>query len=494
MLKKSMCCALSLALCAVLSAGCGNEVEKEPEADTSDTVISGVIESKYTNRDLDWSYAPDEAQKISLAGESCTITEAGIYVLTGSLDDGQIIVDAGDQDKVQLVLDGVDIACSSGPAILVENADKTFITLAEGSSNKLSDGSSVSSSEDQPWGALFSKDDLTINGPGDLTVTGNYENGIVSKDDLRITGGKISVTAVEDGIRGRNSVSVYSGEITIEAGGDGIKANNDEDEGKGWVSIDGGTVTVKGVTSQGIDAYYAAQMTGGTVRIDSQNEGIQGMIVYIMDGNLSVTSQDDCLNATDSSRESGEAAMENVLLEIAGGELQLSSAAGDGLDSNGDLNVSGGTTVIQGSSGGAEVPIDYNGTGTISGGTVLAAGNIQMGQNFGSDSEQCSILCSASGSAGDEIVLTDEDGKEIAGFKAERSFSGVLISTPLLEEGKSYTLRAGDTEKAVELTEKIYSEGGLAGGGRGGFGGQKPEDGGMRQDKPGKPGNEGQMI
>ena len=458
--------AVLLLTAMMLLTACSGTATKEESGD--DVIISGKVDSEYTQRDLSGDWDAEAAVETDLSDGSVTITDEGVYVFSGKLENGQIIVDAEDTDKVQIVLNGADISCSDGPGILVENADKTFITLAEGTENSVSDGSDYGSDEDEPWGAIFSRDTLTVNGSGSLTVTGNHQNGIVSKDDLKITGGTITVTAEDDGIRGRDSVRIYDGEITITAEGDGIKSNNDEDEEQGYVSVDGGSLTINGTESQGIDAYYVAQFTGGTVKIDSENEGIQARIVYIQDGALNIKASDDCLNGTNGNADEKETAQNGVSVEISGGTMNLSTEAGDGMDSNGDLTVSGGTVVIQGSWGGAEVPIDYNGEGTITGGTILAAGNSQMAQNFGENSTQCSLLyCGNSYEADTQICLMDADGNELAAFTAEKNFSAVLISTPDMQQGASYTLKIGEDEKTVTLNNIITGEGSLDGMGRG---------------------------
>ncbi len=459
-IRKYIAAVLLLSFVMASLASCGTSDPAKSETDPSDTIVSGKIDVKYTHRDLDGSWDDGEATKVALSDESYTIKEAGVYVFSGTLKDGQIIVDAGDTDKVQIVLNGADLKCDSGPAIMVENADKTFLTLAEGSENTVADGKAYDVTEDQPWGAIFSRDTLTINGSGKLTVAGSYNNGIVSKDDLKITGGEIQVTAKNDGLRGRDSVRIYDGKISIDAAGDGIKSNNDTDEGKGFVSIDGGEIEIENVSSQGIDAFYVAQVTGGAVSIDSSNEGIQGKLIYIQDGGLDIRVSDDCLNATDSTQTGSENAQDGVGLEIAGGTLNLSTTAGDGLDSNGDLTVSGGTTMIQGSSGGAEVNLDYNGKGVITGGTVIGVGNTQMAQNFGEDSAQGSILYGTENTeAGTTVTLMDADGKELASIKADRSFSSVLVSSPDMKKGETYTLKIGSDSQEIELSTLVVSEG-----------------------------------
>ncbi len=443
-------------------SSCG---ENAVEESGTELMISGKMDSSYTRRDLDGNWNPETATETVLSNESVTITKEGVYVFSGKLEDGQIIVDAKDTDKVQIVLNGAEISCSDGPGILVENADKTFITLAEGTENSVADGTDYSSAEDEPWGAVFSRDTLTINGSGCLNVMGNYLNGIVSKGDLKITGGTISITAKYDGIRGRDSVRIHDGEITVTAEGDGIKSNNDGDKEQGYVSVDGGNLCINGVGSQGIDADYVAQITGGTVEIDSENEGIQASLVYMQDGELNIMASDDCINATKGNSDEKKTEQEGVSIEIVGGTMTLSTETGDGLDSNGDLTVSGGFITVQGSSDGAEVPIDYNGEAFISGGTVLAAGNSQMAQNFGENLTQCSLLYKGGDyDAGTKICLTDSEGKELVSFTAEKEFSAVLISTTDMEEDADYTLKIGGDEESLTLNGVITVEGGIRGG------------------------------
>ncbi len=183
---------------------------------------------------------------VSVNGSIVTITDEGIYLINGTLDDGQIIVDA-DKNKVQLVLDNATVNCSNSSAIYVASAKKTFITLADGSKNYVSDGSVyefADSAEDEPDAAIFSKDSLTLNGNGELEVNGNYNDGIRSKDDIVITGGKITVNAVDNAIKGKDYVAVADGDLTLTAGGNGINSSNNTDASMGFVYIEGGTFNI----------------------------------------------------------------------------------------------------------------------------------------------------------------------------------------------------------------------------------------------------------
>lgn len=272
---------------------------------------ASALDLEYSKRDTDPSYDAASATKIALADGGCTvdgsgaaadgavvtISEEGTYVLSGTLGDGHVVVDAPDTAKVQVVFDGVNIACSNGPAFYVKSADKCFVTLADGSENMLADGATYAAdAEDEPYGALFSKDDLTINGSGSLTVEGAYENGIVSKDDLVITGGTINVNAVADGLRGKDCVKIADGTITVVAGGDGIKSNNDSDATRGFVSIDGGTITVN-AGDKGVKAEFYARVAGGTLVLNSADDAVHSNLeVLIAGGNLTINAGDDAIH------------------------------------------------------------------------------------------------------------------------------------------------------------------------------------------------------
>lgn len=218
-------------------------------------------------------------------GSKVVINASGTYSVEGTLTDGQIIVDAQDIDRVQLFLNGVDITSSNTSPIYVKNCDKTILTVVEGTTNKLSDGESYvleNQEENEPNACIYSKDDLTINGKGDLEVNGNYDNGITCKDDLKINGTNLVVNAVNNGIRGKDSVIIKDGDITVDAGGDGIKSNNDTDTEKGYIVIE-----------------------NGIIKVTSGEDGIQAETnLSILDGDINITSGGGSVNSSKTS--SGE--------------------------------------------------------------------------------------------------------------------------------------------------------------------------------------------
>lgn len=182
---------------------------------------------------------------VSVTDSAITVSGEGIYHITGTLDDGQIIVDA-DKNKVQLVLDNVSVSCSNAPAVYVKSAKKVFVTLADGSKNYISDGTdySVTDSAENPDAAIFSHDSLTFNGKGELNVTGNYNDGISSKDDVVITGGTITVNSAGDAIKAKDYIAVADGVLNLTAGHHGINASNQNDDSMGFVYIEGGVFNI----------------------------------------------------------------------------------------------------------------------------------------------------------------------------------------------------------------------------------------------------------
>ncbi len=203
---------------------------------------------------------------VSISGNIITISKEGTYVLSGALSEGQIVVDA-DSAKVQLVLDNADITCASSAAIYVKNADKAFITLAEGSENILMNTAEYEAIDDNNIDAvIFSKDDLTLNGKGTLTINSEYGHGIVSKDDLKLVGGIYNITAENHALSGKDSVRIAEGTYNLTSGKDGIHSENADDDEKGFVYIASGDFTIES-TGDGIDASYVVQIDDGAFDI-----------------------------------------------------------------------------------------------------------------------------------------------------------------------------------------------------------------------------------
>ena len=270
----------SLAGCAQIGSANNSTVSSSPSATGDATGGTQSLSSNVSGSDTDTSWSESDTKivlngaSISVSGAGATvngsvvtITEAGTYVVSGTLTDGQIAVAAANTDKVHLVLNGADITNKTGAPIYASQCDKLIITLAEGTKNSLTDGGAnfqyADTTEEEPNAALFCKDDLTINGNGSLTVNAGFKNGIGSKDDLLIVSGDITVTAANHGLRGNDSVTMLSGSLNITAANDGIQTNNTEDPSLGWILIENGTLTIT-AGNDGIQADTTVTLSGAT--------------------------------------------------------------------------------------------------------------------------------------------------------------------------------------------------------------------------------------
>lgn len=658
---------LCIALCACMALnGCSStslpDDTLSSEQEEMDDSVSSSEDSAYTYSDyeLDDSFDRQSAASITLSGSTAqsngsgvsinnatvTISKEGCYLINGELEDGQIIVDAGDSDKVQLVLDNASIHCSTGSAILVRNADNVKVTLAADSENELSDGTEYQTDNDNPDAALFSKDDLVINGSGSLTVQGNYKHGIAGNDDLVITGGRLTVNSLSHALRGKDSVAILDGTFVLTSQKDGIQASNTEDSTKGWVQIDGGnftiqssgdgiqaetnlsiydgsftitsgggavngadhtenrgggfgrpggnrpdsangqtslempsqpaeggqtpsempsqpaegeqsssgnesdyselifdpddfddtstddsdtTVSTKGIKAgnalliqqgtfvidsaddaihsnysvtidggsfqlssgdDGIHAEAYLNINGGTTTIAESYEGLEAAQIHISGGTTQVSSSDDGLNATGGSSFElvdgllvlkdisssdteqtfgGRGGMfeveDNCDITISGGNLTVTTSNGDGIDSNGSLNVSGGTVLVFGSSSGGEGALDYTGSSSISGGTLVALGSSGMAQSMEPDDSHATLMVTWDEvqPAGTRLTLCTQQGEILCSLQSTNSFQTAVIGTDSLSAGQEVSLYTGGTVNSDSqlLTMGTLSDGEL---------------------------------
>lgn len=333
---------------------------------TANVTSNGAINASelFTDRDLRQNADLSEAKSIALSdGQDVSITSAGVYVLSGTASSVTVTVDAADDDKVQIVLSGASITNSSAPAIYVKNADKVFVTTADGTYNSLSvTGAFTADGDTNTDAVIFSKDDLVLKGLGTLTIS-STENGISCKDDLKITGGTISITSEADAIEANDSIAIADGTITISSRKDGLHAENDEDDSTGWIYICGGTLDIS-ASSDGIQGTTVVQIDDGTVTV-AGSEGIEATYVQINGGNIKVTASDDGINASNKSSQYTPTA------EFNGGYVYISMGQGDtdGVDANGNLYINGGTLDIY-----ANSPFDYDGEAQYNGGTIMVNG------------------------------------------------------------------------------------------------------------------------
>lgn len=266
------------------------------------------------------SIAINPSGAATVHGSKVTITTAGTYRINGSLTDGQVIVDTNDEETVRLILNGVNINCSTSAPIYVRDAEKVVIVLQENTENYVADGATyiLEVGTDEPNAAVFSKSDLTICGAGSLNVDANYNDGIASKDGLIIKNCTINVSSVDDGIRGKDYLVVRASKLTLSVGGDGLKSDNADDVTRGYISVDSGMINI----ACGGDAVQAATdviIAGGEITLTSGG-GSNGVI---------------------GAGVSAKGLKANVSITVDGGAFVISSAD-DAINSNGNVTINGG--------------------------------------------------------------------------------------------------------------------------------------------------------
>lgn len=519
-----------------------------PETESTDSETDGEYypEAKYSDFDLNTSVS-DSAVYVTLSGSQAETTgelevgdgyikieNGGDYVLSGDYS-GQIIVES--EENVHLILSGVTIYNAMAP-IYVKSAKNVCITLATGTVNTISDSSEYTyeDGEDEPAATVYSKDDLTINGDGELIVNANYDKGIHSKDDLKIISGKITVNSVGDAIKGKDCLLIKDGEITITTGVDGLKSNNDSNEEKGYVIIEGGKIKI----SAGDDAVHAESwliVYGGEINITECYEGLEGKKVEIYGGDINIVSSDDSINAasgssgdtdftipdrdfnfsnfnsedgqtppemsdsdntdgtrpempsgdftpgdgqtppempdsdnTDDSTSSGfgkggfggfggfggggnggfnEPAEDGVYIKIFGDNITL-SGGNDVLDSNGTLEITGGTITVNNPNmvvyGEPDCIIDVNGTATVSGGTFIA---YSRGATSASQAFTVPYITSSVTESGASVTVKDASGQTVIEIASAEKCSTLYIASDMLTSGETYTVTVGSTTTEV---------------------------------------------
>ena len=431
----------------VIDKNDGGKVEGSEDGNQSQVELQSY-EDTFTGRDLEQVADLDAAIYVNLSEEAITIdgrgavaegnvvtfTDEGVYVISGSLSDGQLVVDAAKEDKIQLVLQGVSITNVSSAALYVKQADKVFVTTGAGTDNSLqTTGEFVAEDDNNVDGAVFAKEDIIFNGEGTLTINCASDHGIVGKDDIKITGGT----------------------ITVDADGDGLQAN---------------------------DGIYIAD---GNVSVLNSYEGLEAQNISIWNGNITIIAEDDGVNGAGGNDGSGQsfggdnpfAADLSCNVAIYDGVIKI-SADGDGLDSNGNLVINGGEIYVNGPTNGGNGAIDYGGSGIVNGGILVATGADTMAENMSRDSTQCTMMVTLAGQMLEaEIVVSDENGNVILTHTPDKKYNNVVISHPDFEIGKTYTVSAGENTVEVTFESIIYGQG-MMNGGHGGFGGHNGFDGG----------------
>ncbi len=466
---------------------------------TPDAADTSWSESGATVITLNGTSATVSGSGATASGSTVTITAGGTYVLSGTFE-GQVIVNSASSDEVKLVLKGATITSSTGAAIAITDAGEAVVVLADGTTNSLTDAKTYAdtTSEDAPNAALFSMADLTIGGGGSLTVTGQYNDGIASKDGLVISGGTITVKAADDGIRGKDHIAITAGTISVDAGGDALKSDNTKDADSGFVDISGGTIILAAGTKagDGIDAQNDIIVSDGKLTVTQSYEGIEALNIVIGGGTIEVTSSDDGLNVSagkDSTTTTNNAqggpgggagdAVIDGTASISGGTLILHSN-GDGFDSNGTASISGGTVIVD-QVGGGNGALDVNGTFTITGGTLIAVGSSSMPVAPATSSAQGWVMAAVSGQGGSKIQVLSGT-TVLAEFTATREFGNIVYSGTGISSGQQYSVTVNGT--ATTVTANVATAGGMGGGMGGGQAGGQPGGQAGGQAQGGRPG------
>ena len=530
---------------ALVLSGCSktnNSNETSSGSTSTDSSAQGIdVSNMFSDRDKEIGYDEEnstviklsddsttcDSDAVQISGNTVTIIDEGTYILSGTLTDGMVIVDAEDTDKVQLVLDGVDITSAESAAIYVREADKVFITTASDSQNTLTNGGTYTAIDDNNIdAAIFSKSDLTLNGAGSLTITAKAGHGVVSKDDLVLTSRTYQIDAASHGLSGKDSVRIASGSYTIVSGKDGIHAENADDTSLGfvyladgtfditsdgdgisagnWLQADGGVYTVKAgggsenvqksdgewqfgpgqqtestdtteedtVSMKAIKAAGELILKGGKYSLDSADDTIHSNAnITISDGEFTLASGDDGIHADSATT-------------IAGGTIDITESY-EGIEGL-SIDITGGETYVSGPTNDGNSALDYNGTGTVTGGIFIAAGSSGMAENFGDSSTQGVMMVTVnSQAAGSAVSISDSSGNELVSWTPEKEYTSVIISCPEITTGQEYTLTTGSDTTQITMDSIVYGSGSGMGGnpgngggpGNGGDMGQKPDDG-----------------
>lgn len=584
---------------ALAFSGCNKSSTKDNTTPTPP--LTEVVEEAdmFTNSDFKTDYDNEKCVAVSFNGDSISCTskavsisgttvvlkDDGTYIFSGTLDDGRIIVDADKNAKPHLIFNGVSISNKTTAPLYVLGADKVFVTLADGTVNVLANTETFSDSDNAKIdGTVFSKQDLTFNGGGALTITSASGHGIVCKDDLVFTGGTYTIQSASHSVDANDSVRITNVNMTLSAGKDGVHAENSEDTALGFVYIKDGSLkisaegdgisagssmqindgtfeivsgggsenaekpgsdswgdfpggsnrpgrpggspmprattpvplaatsedsssslkalkaagnllirggtfiincaddavhsnasaTISGGTftiASGDDGFHADDtltVTGGSIAISECYEGLEGLHVVVSGGNIKLKASDDGINAacgTDASGTGGfrgddnfaprpgmgggMSSSSNGSIVISGGTLYINSS-GDGIDANGTLEISGGHTTVVGPTTGDTATLDYDKNASISGGTFIGTGASGMAQTFSTSTQGVIAFRLNTQAAGTSITLKDADGKTLITHEPELSFAVVILSTPQMKKGETYTVTVGTMTNEVK--------------------------------------------
>ncbi len=386
-----------------------------PDADPAAEAKSGTYDASSVTATvtLTGGGADISGRGVSVSGSAVTFTAAGTYLITGSLTDGQLIVNTADTENVKLVLNGVSVACSTGPAVLVlSSPKKTILYTAAESVNLLSDGTGYVVADDQqtegeiyPNACVYACDDLKLDGEGTLQITANADKGVNTKDGLEITGGILTVTAPGTAVRGNDSVEMTGGTVTltVTGEGDGLKSSQTEKDGKGWVSVSGGNLYITAI-GDGISAATDLTVSGGTLVINTLDAG--GTALTESDSGSTQSNSGGFgwfggfgnMGGGDGNRNKSSISAKGLKAEdtvtVTGGKLTV-TAADDGIHSNDTVLLEGGAAYIRSADDGVHADRIL----------ILSGGSFEIAQSYeGLEAAQVTI------SGGTTCITASDDG------------------------------------------------------------------------------------
>lgn len=448
---------------------CGSANAQE-ETTENQTTITNETNQYFSNRDLDPSYDSVKARitlegaSAMIGGEGATlegtilkISQEGVYELTGISEGIQVLIEVADTEKVQLVFNNVTMT-NEEPVVYVNTGDKVFITLKDGTTNQLVDG--ITRLDESLDAVIFTRSDLIINGTGELIINADFKNDIESKDDLRITGGIITITASNHALNANDAINIQGTVLNLTAGKDGIHAENNDDITLGNVYLNPTSLTIS-AAEDGVDAFNLLEIAGGDINIIQSDKGMEASVIHQTGGNVSIVSSDDGLNASDGTSNSQVMMSQgNSVLQIVidNGKLEI-NVEGDGIDSNGSVTINGGEIYVRGSQVGGNGAFDSDLGVTMNGGTVIAIGTADMAQDMNSGSEQASITVTADGQAGSVITISDQSGNVLATHTATKPFQWINATVPGMVEGESYIISVDNGTVEVTASKSVQSTG-----------------------------------
>ena len=482
-------------------------------------------------------------------GKDIVITKGGSYAVSGRLNNGRIVVNAG-SGKVTVILNGAHISCGYSSAFYVKKAGEVTLTAYDGSVNLLMDAGEYSFSDSYsspsnstPDACVYSDDNITVNGGGELVVVGNYKNGLTGKSTLDIEKIKLSVESVGHGITGKERLNLNGAEFNIIAAGDGLRANEtanaslgvvtlknskgsivakedgiqaettlavesgsyaiqsgDGSEGtptaetsakglkggsavnisggsissdslddalhsNGNINISGGELSLKS-GDDGIHADGDINILGGIISVSKCYEGLEATNVALSGGSVKVVASDDGVNVSggDGSGEMGRPGMDRFMsssggkLTVSAGLLQV-NAEGDGLDANGNIEISGGTVIVDGPTRGGNGVLDFDGECLVTGGSLIAVGSSDMAQTPSQNSTQNTLVYTSFSEEGGSLFnIQSSDGTELITYRAAKGYSWICYSSPKIKKGESYLCYVGGSHTGTE-SGRIFTGG-----------------------------------